>query len=177
MLKCGDHIWAGKQIHYTALFVVNSLSVWYMDVRLKICTLSAVLCFSLSIKVINTFGQCVPSDFCHWQGEEGSTVIQMMMKTRKHPISGLHNDSTFYSLDVMILVVPGSSVFSASWLSLQLKWRLAPEELGLCQVVCIFPGLKREMTVESTELNCALVEYTYFIYWKNFTKHFCCFPE
>ena len=43
-------------------------------------------------------------------------------------------------------------------LSLQLSWRLAPEKLGLCQVICISPCLKREMTVQSTELNSASVE-------------------
>lgn len=75
----------------------------------------------------------------------------MLMKTRKHSISGLQNDSTFYSwgLDIMVLMVSDSSVFLASLFSLQLNWRLAPEELGLCRVVCISPLLKRDDCIVS----------------------------
>ena len=101
------------------------------------------------------------SDFCHWQAEGDWTVIQMMLrKSRKHSISELQNDSPFSSLglDLMVLIVPESSVFSASLLSLQLNWRLALEEVGLCQGECISTCLKWEMTVQPNKLNSASVE-------------------
>ena len=52
-------------------------------------------------------------------------------------ISILQNDSMFCSCSfhTMVLIVSDSSVSSACLLSLQLNWRPAPKELGLCQVV------------------------------------------
>lgn len=117
----------------------------------------AFLCFSPSIKVINVLDQCMPSNLYHWQAERGWTVIQMvLMKTKKHSISGLQKDSVFSSCGLgRIVLVVSDSGFSASS---QLNWRLTPEKLGLCWVVCISPLLKRERTVPSTELNSASLE-------------------
>lgn len=93
-----------------------------------------------------SFGQCMSSEFCHWQAEGGWTMIQMVLsKSRKHSISELQNDSPFSSLglDLMVLIIPDSSVFSVS---LQLNWRLALEEVGLCQGECISPCLKSQLS-------------------------------
>lgn len=82
------------------------------------------------------------------------------MKSRKHSISGLQNDSTFNifffgfgcnGLDCFWHI----SLFSIFTSLYTLNWRLAPEKLGLCQVMCISPCLKRDMTVQSSKLNSA----------------------
>lgn len=84
----------------------------------------------------------------------------MLMKSRKHSISGLQNDSTFNifffgfgcnGLDCFWHI----SLFSIFTSLYTLNWRLAPEKLGLCQVMCISPCLKRDMTVQSSKLNSA----------------------
>lgn len=123
------------------LFVLNTPSVWHMGTHLQMCTLPALLCFTLSMAWMLWASLCL-QDFCCCHAERGRTVIQMvLMKTRRHSISVLQNDPTQRFVlavsDTMVLIVSDLSVFSASLLPLQLNGRMVPRELGLCQVVCI----------------------------------------